>query len=256
MFWGSNPKGNVADICVFRWLIHPRTDPSRSVPLVRRYCSHLGLWYPFSVPQLSRGHRNNSISSLSSQTSSQGGPTTPSSLESPVTPQLSLYDQAPIFAVVDTTSGAIIPPHITQLPAAPQPNGTGRYQTFLHVTYPRGSSPQSPRSPAVRPRLHYQTEQRVIMIRELNVHATEQGLRSLFVALNVPAPSGLCDIRRPETNRRCHALVTFPTAADAREAVRRLNNYRFMDRRLEVVLAQDEPTVPTGQRPIIADGSV
>ena len=223
---------------------------------MRRYCANLGLPYPFLVPQLSRGHRNNSISSLSSQTSSQGGSTTPSSLESPVTPQFPSHDQVPTFAVVDTTSGAMIPPDMAQSLAASQPNGNGRYQTFRLLTYPRGFSPQSPQSPHARPRLQYQTEQRSIMIRELNVHATERGLHILLVKLNLPAPSGLCDIRRPERNRRCHAIVTFPTAADAREAVRRLNNYHFMDRNLEVELARDETQVPSGRRPIIADGSV
>ena len=240
-----------------RWLIHPRTDPSQSVPLVRRYRSNSGLGYPFLVPQLSREHRNNSISSSSSQSSSQGGSTTPSSLDSPVTPQSSSFDQAPAFAVVDSTSGAIIPAERAHLLAASQPNSNGRYQTFLYITDARGHSPQSPRSPLARPRpLQYPTEQRGIMIRELNVHATEQGLRELFAQRNVPTPIGLCDIRRPDRNRRCHALVTFSTAADAREAVRRLNRFRFMDRTLEVTLAQDGTTVPNGQRPIIADGSV
>lgn len=252
VYWKSDQWGDVAEICIPRWLIHPSTDPSQSTPLVRRYRTNSGLGYPFLVPQLSRGHRNDSISSLSSQTSSQGGPTTPSSLDSPGTPQY----QAPTFAVVDTTSGATIPPHKAHLLAASHPNSNGRYQTFLIIADAGRHSPQSPRSPLARLQFQFQTEQRSIMMRELNVHATEQDLRDLFVARNVPAPSGLPDIRRPERNRRCHALVTFSTAADAREAVRRLNNCRFMDRTLEVVLAQDGTTVPAGQRPIIADGSI
>ena len=251
---------NSTDTGISSWLIHPRTNPTASKPLVRRYRTNSGLWYPVITPQLEGGRRNPSVSSMSSQASSQGGHTTPSSLgsigSSGTHPQVfAAYDLViSVPAVVDTTSGAILPPDTasTHL-AAPPLDDSSRYQIYLHISNTGAYSPQSPSHIAPRPRLEHRTERRTIIIRELNFDVTEQGLQGLLVAQNLAGLSSFY-ITRPE-NRRCHALVTFTTCPDAREAVRRLHNRRFMDRILKVDLAQ-EPSPVDVKRPIIADGSI
>lgn len=101
------------------------------------------------------------------------------------------------------------------------------------------------------------------MIRGLSHDVTEKGLHDLLETLDL---ANHCShaIKRPEYNRRCHALVTFSTASEAREAVHKLHDHRFMDRKLEVEIARESTTVThqrvpslgSPNRPIIADGSV
>ena len=167
------------------------------------------------------------------------------------------YDQVtPTPAVVDTTSGAIIPLDVASAYlTSSQVDGSGHYQTFLHIINTRAYIPQSPLGMAPSPRPEYPKEQRTIIIRELGLGVTEQGLQDLLVAQNVAHPSAY-DIPRPERNKRCYALIKFSTASDAREAVPRLHNQRFMERRLQVKLAQERSTIGRQRGPIIADGSV
>ena len=105
-----------------------------------------------------------------------------------------------------------------------------------------------------RPQYEHPTERRTIHIRDVSHNVTEQDLQGL---LNAQGLENHCvyEIRRSENSRICHAFVTFPTASEARDAESRLHNHRFLERNLQVALAQDKITVRR-ERPIIADGSV
>ena len=239
-----------------RWLIHPNTDPSASVPIVRRRENFLGFDHPYivpQVPQLARERRNLSISSVSSQASSNSAA---SSETIQISPPFATYEQViPTPALVDTESGAIFPPDSTSIPRrARRRDGSPRYQEFLLMTCPAACGPQSPRSMPPRPRYEHQTEKRTIHIRDLNHNVEESTLRSLLNAQGLGNHCGF-EIRRSDNSNICHAFVTFSTAAEASDAVRRLHNHRFMERNLQLALAQDRVTVRI-ERPIIADGSV
>ena len=108
----------------------------------------------------------------------------------------------------------------------------------------------------------------MVIVRELSHDVTEKKLQGLLEARDL-ANHTRCEIRRSETTRICSAFIIFPTASEAREAVRKLHRYRFMERNLQVKLAQEQSTVRqtdtswpsqpglnTPQRPIIADGSI
>ena len=167
------------------------------------------------------------------------------------------YEQiTPSPVVVDTTSGEIVPRDVApSLLSSSQIDGSGRYQSFPYISCAGAYRYrlQSPSRTVLRPRYEHPIEQRRVRIQELSFHVTEWGLRGLLEAQNLARPTEL-DIKTPERNKRT-ALLTFTTPAEAREAVRRLHDYRFMDSTLKVDLAPDGSTIGPVQRPIIADGS-
>lgn len=122
------------------------------------------------------------------------------------------------------------------------------------MTCAAAHGPQSPTRMAPRPRYEHPTERRTIHIREISHNVTEQDLHGLLHAHNLKNHCGH-EIRRSENSNICHAFVTFSTSSEARDAVCRLHNHRFLERNLQVALAQDRITV-RNERPIIADGSV
>ena len=244
-------------------MIHPNTDASASVPIARRRRTHSGFGHPYIVPQIVRERRNPSISSVSSQTSSPGRPSTSSSLSSvgsfdtvPNHPFFATYDDViPTPALIDTETSAIFPPNSASIPHnATRRDGSPRYQQFFLMTCAAAHCPQSPTRMAPRPQYQHPTERRTIHIREMRHNATEQELQGFLNAQGLKNHCGQ-EIRRSDNSRKCCAFVTFPTASEARDAVFRLHDQRFLDRDLQVVLAQDRITVRR-ERPIIADGSV
>ena len=234
--------------------------------MIRRYRTNSGLGHPYIAPQLARERRNLSISSLSSQTSSQGGPSTPSSLSSFGSPGrahqfplFGMFEQLiPAQVLVDTLTGDFV-----SSSSVLKSDGSGRYQTFLAISDAGGYSPQTPTEMAALPVYTHHTERRAIIIRGLSHDVTERGLHDLLETRDL---ANHCSprINRSEHDRRCHALVTFATAREAREAVHKLHDYRFMDRKLEVEIARESTTVThqrvpslgSPNRPIIADGSI
>ena len=106
---------------------------------------------------------------------------------------------------------------------------------------------------APRPQYEHPTERRTILIRDMSHNATEQELQGLLNAQGLRSHCGY-EIRRTENSRICYGFVTFPTASEAGEAVSKLHNYCFLERKLQVALGHDRVTVRK-ERPIIADGS-
>ena len=171
-----------------------------------------------------------------------------------------MFEQlVPAPVVVDTLTGVFVTSS-----SVVEMDRSGRYQTFLvAISHAGGYNPQTPTTMAALPVYTHHTERRTIMIRGLSHDVTEKGLHDLLEERDLANHCGQ-KISRSEHNRRCHALVTFATASEARDALRKLHDYRFMDRKLEVEIARESttvlhqrvPSLGSPNRPIIADGSV
>ena len=185
-----------------------------------------------------------STSSTSSQASSSGRswtPPTPSGSQG--TPEC--YPDSQVYgfletipAMIDVTTGVVVSPStLAGYTVNPPP---GRFHRFFHINnpvpYPVHDSTQATH------RLSHgvPVEHRKIIIRELSLSVNEQTLQQLLRSRSL---RGECTIEKKSSPPRCHAFVQFFTNQGAVEAVRKLDGWQFLGRRLKVEIARETSVV-------------